>query len=56
MTIGELDRKYGRAKVIELGTWAAKTGMNVGKAVVAVESALKKQAGEGGPQTVRVNI
>ena len=56
ITIGELDCKYGRVKVIELATWAAKTGMNVGKAVVAVESALKKQAGESGPQTVRVNI
>ena len=56
IAIGELDCKYGRVKVIELATWAAKTGMNVGKAVVAVESALKKQAGEGGPQTVRVNI
>ena len=55
-TIGELDCKYGRAKVIELARWAAKTGMNVGKAVVAVESALKKQAGDGGPQTVRVDI
>jgi hypothetical protein len=55
-TIGELDCKYGRAKVIELATWAAKTGMTVGRAVVAVESALKKQAGDGGPQTVRVNI
>lgn len=55
-TIGELDYKYGNAKVIELARWAAKTGMNVGKAVVAVESALKKQAGEGGPQTVRVDI
>ena len=56
IAIGELDCKYGRVKVIELATWAAKTGMNVGKAVVAVESALKKQAGEDGPQTVRVNI
>ena len=56
LTIGELDRKYGKAKVIELAIWAAKNGMNVGKAVVAVESALKKQAGDGGPQTVRVNI
>lgn len=42
-TILELEQEFGTTRVIELAQWAAKVGMNVGRAVVAVESRLKKE-------------
>ena len=55
ITVRGLEEKYGTEKLLELATWAAKNGMSVGKAVVAVESALKKQHGDGKEQVIEVS-
>lgn len=58
-TVLELEQEYGTGKLLEAAKWAAKRGMNVGQAVVSVESALpkwgqpKKQRGSYGTNSRR---
>lgn len=47
-TILELERTYGIAALLDKGRWAAKLGMSLGKAVVAVESAFKNERKSNG--------
>ena len=44
-TVLALEQVHGTGKLLEMGTWAANKGMDLGRAIVAVESALKKLSG-----------
>jgi hypothetical protein len=53
-TLLALVNDHGYAEVLNLCRWAAKQGMSMGRAVIAIESALKKRAKKNEPQVVKV--
>ncbi len=44
-TVRVLEQRYGNERLLEAGRWAAKKGISLGHAIIAVETALKKQEG-----------
>lgn len=47
-TILALEQAHGRERLLDKALWAAKTGMSLGKAVVAVETAFRNERSQNG--------
>lgn len=53
-TVRELEEQHGTTELVNLARWAGKRGMTLGGAVIAVESALKKRAGQKRNRVLKV--